>query len=372
MTANEDWAYTEERLKLVAASMGHLLALLRPRISTRLVSGAGWNRLLGRAAETPATMGAFPFGFEIPLQDARPIADFGVTLVGGSRTAAGFLERKRLGGASLSTTALAELLEETDRAESPLRHVVGRKMLLEYDIDPTPGGERPDPGIFLYPVDDVLAGGGEPFRELAAVHDAVMRAGGWAPDLAERRELERLYRALRPGTLIKAFGTFPSRDRTMRIAVTGFRTAQSVEAFLERAGWPGEPKAVRDVLSFFEERNAFAYLGVHFDITRNGVGPRLGLSFFAREQEWLKHIRFWKALIDGIDEQGYAFPDKLEELSKRSAGSTTLIASSGPIALVQGIHHIKLGITEDRVEEAKAYVFFLMTCARPQGDARSE
>lgn len=372
MTAPEDWAYTEERLELVAASMGQLLALLRPWISTRLVNGAGWNQLLERAAEAPATMGAFPFGFEIPLQDARPVADFGVTLVGGSRTAAGYHEAKRLGGAGKSTAALAELLEETDRADSPLRHVVGRKMLLEYDIDPTPGGERPDPGIFLYPVGDVLAGGGDAFPELTAVHDAVTRAGGWTSDPAERRELERLYRTLQPDTLIRAFGTFPSRDRTMRIAVTGFRTARCVEAFLQRAGWPGKPKAVHDVLSFFEERNAFAYLGVHFDITRDGVGPRLGLSFFAREQEWLKHIRFWKALIDGIDEQGYAFSDKLEDLSKRSAGATTLIARSGPIALVRGIHHVKLGITEDRVEEAKAYVFFLMTCARPRDGARSE
>ena len=145
---------------------------IRPRISDRLVGGAGWDRLLERAAETPATMGAFPFGFEIPLQDARPVADFGVTLLGGSRTAAGYRDRKRSGGADKSTTALAGLLEETDREDSLLRHVVGRKMLLEYDIDREPGGGRPDPGVFLYPVDDVLAGGGDKLRELHAVHDA--------------------------------------------------------------------------------------------------------------------------------------------------------------------------------------------------------
>ncbi len=368
MRFSEDWTYTEERLELVAGTMAQLLAQIRPRISSRFIDGNGWDRLLERAREMPATMGSFPFGFEIPLHDARPIADFGVTLVGGSRTAAGYQDRKRSGGADRSTATLAELLDETDREDSLVRSVVGRKMLLEYDIDPEPGDERPDPGVFLYPADDALAGGRERLRELEAVHDAIVRVGGWAPDPAEFRELERLYRVLPTDTLIKAFGTFPSRARTMRIAAAGFKTARDVEAFLKRTGWLGEVQAVRRVVSLFEERGAFAYLGLHFDITGNGVGSRLGLSFFAREQDWLKDIRFWRALIDGIGEHGYALSDKLKELVGGSTGSTTLIARSGPIMLVQGIHHIKLGITGDRVEEAKAYIFFLMMCMRPKGD----
>lgn len=153
----------------------------------------------------------------------------------------------------------------------------------------------------------------------------------------------------------------------MRIAVTGFRTARGVEVFLERAGWQGEAQAVCADLSFFEERGAFACLDVHFDIAANGGGPRLGLSFFAREQEWLKDIRFWKALIDCIGERGYELCCKLEALSERSTGSTVLLMSwSGPIMLVQGIHHIKLGMTGEWVEEAKPYLFFLMMCYRPK------
>lgn len=363
----EDWAYTEERLEIAAGSMGHLLAQIRPQVSSGLVGGAGWERILERAAELPATMGAFPFGFEIPLHDARPIADFGVTLVGGSRTAAGYQRRARADGTDRSAAVLAELLDETDRTDSLLRLVVGRKMLLEYDIDPEPDGAWPDPGIFLYPVDDILSGGGERLEELGAVHDAVVQVGGWNQDPAERRELERLYRTLQPDTLIRAFGTFPSRDRTMRIAATGFRTARDVEALLKNGGWPGQAEVVRAIVSYFEEHDAFAYLGLHFDVTCNGVGPMLGLSFFAREQEWLKHIRFWAALIDGIRELGIGLPEKMEELAGRSTGSTTLIARSGPVMLVKGIHHIKLAITGEKVEKAKAYVFFLMMCRRSKG-----
>ena len=369
MSVREDWLHTEECLLPVAPSMGHLLARIRAHISSRLIDGPWWERLLDRASETPATMAAFPFGFEIPLHDPVARADFGVSLVGDSHTAAHFRERGRSGDADPSTARLAWLLDETDRGDSLLRRAVGSKMMLEYDVDLAENGARPDPGIFLYPVDDVLAGDERRLPELGAVHDALVFAGGWSPDAAERRQLERLHAILTPGTLVRAVGTFPSRERTIRTAATGFRKADDVTAFLNRAGWPGCPSAVGDVVSFFDERGAFAYLGIHFDVTADGVGPELGLSFFAQEREWLKDIRYWTPLIDSIGERGYALPGKLAELAGWSTGSATLFTGSGPIMLVRGIHHIKLSITGDRVGPVKGYVFFLMMCARPEGAA---
>ena len=353
----------------VAGSMGQLLAQIRPHISPHLIDGPGWERLLYRAAEVPATMAAFPFGFEIPLHTPEPRADFGVSLVGGSRTAGRYQESGHGEGADPSTAALAWLLDETDREDSLLRRVVGRKMLLEYDIDVVENDVRPDPGIFLYPVDDALAGGGQRLAELRSVHDALVFAGGWSPDVAERRQIERLHEMLIPNTLIRAVGTFPSRERTIRTAVTGFRKADDVVAFLERAGWPGRSSAVGDAVSFFAERDAFAYLGIHFDITADGVGPVLGLSFFAEEREWLKDIKYWTPVIDAIGERGLALPGKLAELARWSTGSTTLFTGAGPMMLVRGIHHIKLSITGDRFGPVKGYVFFLMMSARPKGGA---
>ena len=369
MSIREDWAATEERLLHEASSMAELLTRIRPHISARLIDGRGWESLLERADESPATMAAFPFGFEIPLHHPGPRADFGVSLVGDSRTAAIYQERNRSGEADPSTAGLAWLLDETDREDSLLRRVVGRKMLLEYDVDASPGRERQDPGIFLYPVDGVLTGDARQLRELGTVHDALVLASGWSPDAAERRQLERVYQMLNPDTLIKAVGAFPSRERAIRIAATGFRKAPEVVAFLERAGWPGKGAVADDTVSFFEERSAFAYMGVHLDIDANGVGPSLGLSLFPHENEWLKDIRHWTAIIDVLDEQGYGLSEKLTELADWSTGSTTLFGRSGPFMLVRGIHHIKLVITGDRVEQAKGYVFFLMMCVRPGSGA---
>ena len=364
----ESWGYTEERLLSTAGSMGQLLTQLRPHISTHLINGRGWERLVARAHEAPATLGAFPFGFEIPLHDPEPRADFGVTLVGASRTAAQYQERCATADDD-PAAALVWLLHQTEREDSLLRRVVGSKMLLEYDIDPGPDDARPRPGIFLYPVDNVLAGGAGRCRELRAVHDALMFAGGWDADTAERQQLERVYATLMPDTIVKALGTFPDRQRTLRIAVTGFKRASDVTAFLQRNGWPGQPAAVGEVVSFFAERNAFAYLGLHFDVTAAGVGAALGLSFFAQEKEWLKDIGPWRAVIDGSSARGDALPQKLAELSRWSTGSTTLFAKGGPITLVRGIHHLKFVMAADRVEQVKAYIFLLMMCAQPDTPA---
>ncbi|MCY4169082.1 MAG: hypothetical protein OXE82_12450 [Rhodobacter sp.] len=364
MSVSEGWAYTEECLPQVADSMGHLLTRIRPHVSNRLIAGPGWVRLIDRAREIPVTMAAFPFGFEVRLEDPEPRADFGVSLVGDSRTAAHYQNGDR--AQDPSTAGPAWFLNETDRESSLLRSVVGRTMLLEYDIEVAENGTRPDPGIFLYPINDALASGGGRLRELHAVHDALVIAGGWSPDAAERRQVDRLYGVLAPNTIIRAFGTFPSRERTMRFAVTGFTKAEDVSVFLDRAGWPGNSSAAGDVVSFFGERKAFAYLGLHFDITADGVGPNLGLSFFAHQREWLRDIRHWTPVISAIGERESALPGKLAEFSRWSTGSETLLAKSGPIRLFRGIHHIKLAMTGDQIGSVKGYVFFLMIADQPK------
>ena len=54
-----------------------------------------WGCILECAGRLPITMGALPFGFELPLHARRPKADFGVSLASGTRTAAFFRERAR-------------------------------------------------------------------------------------------------------------------------------------------------------------------------------------------------------------------------------------------------------------------------------------
>jgi len=369
MNLENQWAATEELLERQADSLGELLVQLRGRISPVLIGDPEWERLLERAHPMPATMAAFPFGFELPLHEARPKVDLGVSLYGGSRSAAFFAERGQSEDANPSMARIAWLLDQTRLKESPLRRVAGRKMLLEYDVPLTECDAFPDPGIFLYPDEGVLVGdrSDQRLQDLGVVVDAVVSGAGWNLDPAECRQVERVYLAMEPDTSIRAVGAFPSRSRAIWLAITGFRKTSDVMAFLERAGWPGQGSMVASIVSPLEEHKAFAYLGVHFDVLAGGAGPTLGLSFYAQEGQWLKDFQPWTSLMEGIHAAGFAVPEKLSALADSSCGAEALFGKSDIMMLLRGIHHIKLVLTGEAVEQVKAYTFFWMRRVQPLG-----
>lgn len=349
----------EESFVHGADSLGQILERLRSRISPVLIGDPEWEGLLERIHPLPATMAAFPFGFELPLHESRPRADFGAPVVGGSRSAAFFEEAGRSEGASPSAVGIARLLAETVAEDSPLRRgVVG----LEYDVDTTGRGPHPEPGVFLYPTEQALVGDrSQPrLRDLGVLVDLVASAAGRDMGAAQRRTAGEIYLAMEPDTFVQSAGAFPSRGSGLRLAVRPFRTTDRLMAFLERAGWPGQHPFVASTVSRYEERGAFANLGVHLDVQADGAGPALGLSFYAPGAQWVKDIRHWLPLIDGIGEDRLAVPEKLSALVDSWSGTETLFDASGPFVLVRGIHHIKLMVTEGRVEQVKAYVFMLM------------
>ncbi len=361
MNIEDHWDATEEDLLRGSGSLRELLQRFRHRIPPLLVGEHGWKRLLERAAGLPATLGAFPFGLELPLHETWPSADLGVSLLGGSRSAAFFTDRPRSASAEATAVRITRLLDQTRPEASSLRRVAGRKMLLEYDITPTED-DFPEPGIFLYPEEGMLVGdGADPLRrDLGVVVDAVVAAAGWNIDSAERREIEQVYLAMKPETEIRAAGAFPSRSRAIRLAVAGFRGARDVAAFLQRTGWSGRRSMIDSIVSPLEERGAFRYMVVHFDVQADGLGPSLGLSFYARKGQWLKEFEPWTALVDGIRAAGLAVPDKLLALAGSSCGADTLFGRSGLLMLLRGIHHFKIVLAGDRVEQVKAYTFFWM------------
>ncbi len=367
-TFEEALAVTQERLAAEADSMGGLLEGLRNLIPPALIGEAEWEGLLGVARELPSTMAAFPFGFELPLNERRPRADLGVSLVGGTGAAAVFQQKARSGSTDSSAAGIALFLSETDSEESPLREVVGRKMMLEYDVGSALGGSRPDPGIFLRPAERPIVGdgAGQRIRDVDVVLDALVSAAGWTPDAAERRQVERVHLAQEGDTQIESIGVFPSRERAIRLAVTGFRNSRAVMAFLERVGWPGQSPVAAATLARLAERGGFVEMGVHLDVDAGGVGPTLGLSYLAKERRakdprhWLDRPDLWTAFIDGLREESLAVPEKLSALAKWAPGPTTLFGVLGPFVLLRGVHHIKLVLAGDRIEQVKGYPFMAL------------
>ncbi len=360
----EKLAAAEDQLDCEADSFGALLSQLESYIAPALISGQGWTKLLERARELPSTVAAFPFGFELPLGEREAKADFGVSVIGGTRSAAFFERQGRSPDATAPAAGLTWLLNETKSADSAVRQIFGHKMMLEYDVESAPDETSPAPGIFLRPVEPIIGGDQQ---AAAAALDATFAAVGWNPTREEHRHVRRVCQALENGARIESFGAFPSRIRGLRLAVTGFRNSGDILAFLERAGWPGQPDVIGSLtIKHFEERDAFVDLGAHLDITSDGPGARLGVSFMAKKRiandprYWIDSPYQWTTFMDCLRESDLAVPEKLTALTRWPSKPEALICRSGALILIRGIHHIKISLCENRADAVKAYIYCLM------------
>ena len=362
MNIEESRAGLEKHMLAQPDSVGELLEQFRSRISPELIDGPGWDRLLQRARALPISLATSGFGFELPLHEPEPRGDLGVALFEGSLSAAHFEEWCRTRPDDPATAAAFRLLRAMGR-ESEIQRIGGTKLMLEYDIDPGRAGPPPDPGIFLYPAPEVLSSK-DAVLGLTGFHaatDAVTAAAGWTLEGTERNQIERVFSAMPPGTHVGSVGAFPARSDGLRIAVTGFRKTRDFTDFLDRTDWPGQSEAVAPFLSEMEARDAFAHLAAHFDIpAHGGLGPALGVSFYARDVQWVKDVDPWMELINGVGERGFALPDKLSALATAWSGAEAVFGRRSMLLLVRGIHHIKLVVSGGRFTQAKAYVFVLI------------
>ena len=364
-------ALTQDRLAEEGASMGELLGHLRGGISPALIGEREWERVLDCAKDLPITMGAQPFGFELPLHDARPVADMGVSLASGNRSGDFFAERAGDDKTDATAAIVQRLCERMEDPNSPLREIVGRKMILEYDIGSAPDGRASLPGLFLRPNERTLFSGAGLQDDVGTVVDALVSCIGWEPSAAERQNAERVYRAQPEDTRLDSFGAFPSRERTIRLALMGFKTQRDLCAFLESLEWPGQVAAVEAVMSRFKERADIERIGANVDVRASGLGPTLGLTPIVKQRytndsrAWIDGLTDWQPTLEALRHEDLVVAEKIQALAEWVSKPTTLYAKTGPFIMLRGIHHIKLVIAGDWLEKAKAYVYMVLSGAHP-------
>ncbi len=369
MDIDEAVTLTQDRLAQEGDTMGDLLGHFRKRVSPVLVGDPQWQRILECAGKLPITMGALPFGFELPLHEREPGADFGASLASGTRTAAFFRERARTDETDEPARAITRLFEQMDAQDSPLQEIVGRKLMLEYDIVSAGDGGRSHPGMFLRPGERPIVGARGQVDDVGTVVDALVSCVGWEANDAERENVERAYLAQPGDTRLDSFGVFPSRTRSIRLAIMGFKGRRELRAYLENMGWPGELPAVDSVVSRFKERANIVGTGVNVDVREEGLGPTLGLTLIVKQRYtkdsryWLDDLTDWDPFLEALGREDLVVPEKLAELAGWVSKATPLFGKSGRFVLMRGIHHIKLVVSGDRLREAKAYVFMVLSAA---------
>ena len=369
MDIDEAVALTQDRLAEEGGTMGDLLGHFRNKVSTTLVGDPEWQRVLDCAGTLPITMGALPFGFELPLHERSPQADFGVSLASGTRPAAFFRERALTDKTDETAQAIARLFAQMESEDSPLRDIVGRKLMLEYDIGSTQGGERSLPGMFLRPGERPIMGGCGQAGDVATVVDALVSCLGWETNNVTRENVRRVYLAQPDDTRMDSFGVFPSRSRAIRLAIMGFKSGRDTCSYLEDTGWPDRISAVDSVISRFRERANIVRVGVNIDVQEEGVGPTLGLTLIVKQRYtkdsryWLDGLTDWDPFLKALSHEDLVVPEKLEALFDWVSKPTPLFAKSGRYVLLRGIHHMKLVISENQLRKAKAYVFMVLSGA---------
>ena len=365
MRIDEAVASTEERLAEEGGTMGDLLGHFRDRISPVLVGDPEWEHILECAGNLPVTMAALPFGFELPLHTHRPEADFGVSLASGTRPAAYFRERAQ---ADEAAAAVTRLFGQIDAENSSLREIVGRKLMLEYDIG-SAGGGNPLPGMFLIPRERPIVGARGQEQDAGTVVEALVSCVGWESSDAGRESVKRVYLAQPEDTRMESFGVFPSRSRAIRLAVMGFKSGQAICSWLEKTGWPGQVPAVESVIARFGKRVNIIEVGANIDVLEKSVGPTLGLTLIVRErfskksEYWLDGQTDWNSFLEALSHENLAISEKITALADWISKPTPLFAKSGHYLKMRGIHHIKLVISENRLRQAKAYVFMVLSGA---------
>ena len=369
MNIDEAVLLTQDRLAEEGGTMAELLGRFRGRISSALIGEREWGLILERARQLPITMGAQPFGFELPLHDRRPVADFGVSLASGNRTGDLFEARARTDETDETARAVRRLFGEMEAQPSPLREIVGRKLMLEYDIGSAPGGEASLPGLFLRPNERTISGGGGFQHDVGTVVDALVSCVGWEDNSAERENVERVYLAQPDDTRMDSFGVFPSRKRTIRLAIMGFNGQEAICTYLENTGWPGSVSAVDSVISRFRERADIVSTGANIDVRADGLGPTLGLTPIVKQRYtndsryWIDGQTDWDPVLEALRYEEFVVPEKLEALGDWASKPETLFSRTGPFILLRGIHHIKLVLSGNRLEKVKAYLYMVLSGA---------
>ena len=369
MNIDEAVILTQERLAEEGGTMGDLLGHFRHRISPVLIGDAEWERVLECAGKLPITMGALPFGFELPLHSPEPVADFGASLASGTRSAEFFRERAETDKTDATAGAIMRICRQMETENSPLRDIAGRKLMLEYDIGSAQDGQGSFPGLFLRPGERPIIGANGQEDDVVMVSDALASGVGWEINDAERKYLQQAYLAQPEDTRMDSFGVFPSRSRAIRLAVMGFKSQQEVSRYLENTCWPGQIAAVDSVIARFRERVSIARIGLNIDVREDGIGPTLGLTLIVKQRYtrdsryWLDGMTDWIPFLEALDQEDIVYSDKIKVLAGWVSKPTPLFAKSGRYIMLRGIHHVKLVISGDQLRKAKAYVFMVLSGA---------
>ena len=351
----------EENLT-IPGSLRCVLSKVRRFIPRCLLDGPWWDRLLDGVGHLPGSAAARGVGFEFPLSDAHPAADFFVAMMPGDALVRHYADSASDAAPGSASAALGEVMDRLLRREARAPHARPDwliRLMLEYDIRQTEPLGRSDPGVFFKlrrPSGPGEQGSG-PLTP-GALATAMSEAVGWNDHAEERRAVERVFAALPARATVGEIGAMPGREpRGIRLIVDGVETAE-IPLFLERLAWAGPTEAAMGVLA--EMRDVVSPRArLSLDVTARGVAPRLGLEFYAAGEPGTPRIwtstraETWAPIVERLETLTWCRREKCFGL-RRFPGLDHIIDQTGVFVLYRGVNHVKVVVENDTLS-AKAY-----------------
>ena len=342
-------------------TLSDLLPSLQTYLPGDLLDGGAFSQIQSRVGELPA-VAATAFVFEFRLGTVAPEADVLVPVLPGTCLASHYTNLSIAASTTAACASFGRYLKQLADSECRLHRWISGTTL-EYDLVNTDLLEHADPGVFFrlrlkpqpLPL-KITPYNCSPGLMVETLADTV----GWVATPAEITAMEQIVQAIGHDGEILHIGALPDRDRrAFRIVVRRLQRDRLGDT-LCRLGWPGSIDQATEILdSMIGPAKRFQ---LAFDVTENGLLPRLGLEFYVDQPEkpdspsgWLvTDARDWYPTLDRLRSVGWCLSSKARGLAEWPA-LTTINISGVPCRFYRGVNHVKITIDADQSTDAKAY-----------------
>ncbi len=369
MNFNEQWTANEQQLLREADSLGLLFARIKGKFGDLPVSHQSWLDLLDTAHRFPSTLAGFPLWIAVPVTKFDRKLQLDMSVLGSTQTADCFLKKVQSGDADALTACISKALTALQDEISPLKPIVGDRVLIHCDVESQSSRPAGGDGIFFYPPHHSLgsARSKEHLSDFRIVLDAATSTAAWQFNQSGQNLAERIFLNLAPNTRIGAAGVFPRQAELMQIAVLGFKDASDAIRFLQQINWPGRRASLASLLDRLSAHNALKdmQLGLRISIRADCLEPILELNVFSADTiydsaGWFKDKECWTPFMAALQRETSVDCDKLSGLAA-ACGTNMIFGRAGPLALLKRIHHFAFELAGDEVVQVSAHLFVLMT-----------
>lgn len=367
----EDHTRMQKHLPVKSILASNYLCKAEPFVSS-LISSEKFKDILSVAKNFPGNLTSF-LGFEIHLGDARQRADWAFAISGAGDDRIVFENLLKQGNfpkpliQQPEWQQIAAFSEAWTKKDSILKKKV-KCFWLEFDM-PETKSDVSIPSVFFGPEkisEDAPKDAMTQYSWL--VNDALPLLRGQPLSKEVESQILNCIQKISQGASLFQVGTMLSRSTNdVRLYINKIHPSRII-SYLNALGWSDEENNFRTLIADVQRRADRFVLS--FDVTNDGIGPRIGLECSFEENLYQEETR-WKDFFDYLVNKDICLPEKRDALLQYPGVEHPDDFSGGVMkpfisvsqhldnifsgSLVRYISHVKIVYLPDRPLEAKAY-----------------